>query len=155
MRVGFAEKNFHFKSYCTQSFDFRFYNNAIIVVAPERFPKQKKIVYLWIVGLAPGQYVRLKKGSNPGASPTIASYNDCAAKIYNATRNLVRFENKNNVFHLLGLGHLTVTGLKEGRSRTVSIEPLVRCYLRQIRVARVFLAQNTKKGENIPNDHNI
>jgi hypothetical protein len=36
----------------------------------------------------------------PGANPTIVSYNASAVKIYNATSNLVRFENK-NCFQLL------------------------------------------------------
>jgi hypothetical protein len=31
----------------------------------------------------------------PGANPTIASYNASAVKIYDATSSLVRFENKN------------------------------------------------------------
>jgi hypothetical protein len=30
----------------------------------------------------------------PGANPTTVSYNASAVKIYNATRSLVRFENK-------------------------------------------------------------
>jgi hypothetical protein len=35
-----------------------------------------------------------------GANPTIVSYNVSAVKIYNATRSLVRFENKNIFFRL-------------------------------------------------------
>jgi hypothetical protein len=33
-------------------------------------------------------------GANPGANPTIVSYNSSAVKIYNATGSLVHFENK-------------------------------------------------------------
>jgi hypothetical protein len=35
----------------------------------------------------------------PGANPTIASNNDSAVKIYNATCSLVSFENKNILFY--------------------------------------------------------
>jgi hypothetical protein len=36
----------------------------------------------------------IKKARQPGAYPTIASYNDSAVKFYNAMGSLVRFENK-------------------------------------------------------------
>jgi hypothetical protein len=36
----------------------------------------------------------------PGANPTIASYNASAVKIYNATGSLARFENKIIIFYL-------------------------------------------------------
>jgi hypothetical protein len=35
-----------------------------------------------------------------GSNPTIVIYNARAAKIYNATSSLVRFENKNSFFYL-------------------------------------------------------
>jgi hypothetical protein len=36
---------------------------------------------------------------NPGANPTIASYNASAVKIYNASGSLARFENRNIFFY--------------------------------------------------------
>jgi hypothetical protein len=38
-------------------------------------------------------------GLDPGANPTIASYNDSVVKFYNATGSLARFENKNIIFY--------------------------------------------------------
>jgi hypothetical protein len=39
------------------------------------------------------------RGSNPGANPTIASYNASVVNFYNATGSLMRFENKNILFY--------------------------------------------------------
>jgi hypothetical protein len=36
-----------------------------------------------------------KKGSAPGANPTIASYNPSGVKNYNATNSIARFKNIN------------------------------------------------------------
>jgi hypothetical protein len=36
---------------------------------------------------------------NPGANPTIASYNASVVNFYNAMGSLVRFENKNIIFY--------------------------------------------------------
>jgi hypothetical protein len=40
---------------------------------------------------------------NPGANPTIASYNASVVNFYNATGSLARFENKNIIFYFQNL----------------------------------------------------
>jgi hypothetical protein len=43
--------------------------------------------------------VRINPLRNPGADPTIASYNDSAVKINNAASSLLNFDNKDKFFY--------------------------------------------------------